>query len=164
MTRPAGIKIGRVGHPQGLTGRVRLHSSLPLASLKGVTRLQVGGIWLAVEGWGGAPTAPTVKLVGVSSRDAVAALNGQDLLADPSELQAGPDRVFYHDLVGLPVFDPLGNSLGVVLDVLENGPQDLLVISVAGEERLAPLQAPYVRLLEGRIELDAPPGLLDDEA
>lgn len=139
-----------------------MNATVNLSALRGVTRLQVGEVWLAVEAWGGTEAAPTVKLVGVNSREAAEALRGQDAVAQTAELDAGPERVFYHALIGLPVVTPSGNPIGTVEGVQENGPQDLLVIPMNGAGRLVPLQAPYVVLRDDRIELDAPPGLLDD--
>ena len=60
-----------------------------------------------------------------------------------------------------------GRQVGEVVDILDAGAQDVLIIRGVGErlrdraERLVPLQAPYVRVEEGSIHVDPIPGLFD---
>ena len=70
------------------------------------------------------------------------------------------DRTLAEALVGLRVY-------AEVVDILDAGAQDVLIIRGVGErlrdraERLVPLQAPYVRVEEGSIHVDPIPGLFD---
>ena len=60
-----------------------------------------------------------------------------------------------------------GLKVGEVVDILDAGAQDVLVIKGVGErlrdqtERLVPLQAPYVRVEEEGIHVEPIPGLFD---
>ena len=45
--------------------------------------------------------------------------------------------------------------------MIDTGAQDILVVRYAERDVLVPLQAPYVRVLEDKIEIQAVSGLFD---
>lgn len=69
------------------------------------------------------------------------------------------------DLVGLPVFDADGQSLGEVSDLQLGAAQDrLVVITAAGDEVLVPFVhelVPVVDIAERRVEVHPPAGLFE---
>jgi 16S rRNA processing protein RimM len=108
---------------------------------------------------------PVVKLSGVSDIGAAEALAGREIRVPESELEPLPEDSYYHfQIVGLEVRDRRGGVIGVVEDVLVTGGTDVLVVrGVGGEEALVPLCSEICRRIDpqaGRIELDAPEGLL----
>ncbi|GHG05073.1 ribosome maturation factor RimM [Deinococcus piscis] len=164
----------RVGHflgPQGLKGGVKLFVLGEAEQLTGLPR-----VW--VEGWGWLKlrrtelTYPGIALFlsGIDTREAAADLRGANVYAHDDELPALEEgSYYYHQLRGLAVHSA-GAQVGEVVDVLDMGYQDLLVVSHDYGESQVPLQAPYVVIEEEggeptRVTLteDAPAGLLGDD-
>ncbi len=159
------VEIGRLGAPYALGGGVRFRGEEVIAHL---SRVYVEGQgWRAVEGLRRVGKDLILHLAGVKTRDLAEALVGLRVYAlaeDLPPLEEG--RYYYFALLGLPVF--IGErQVGEVVDILDTGAQDLLVVRGVGERlrdratRLLPLQAPYVRVEEGRILVEPIPGLWD---
>ncbi len=79
-----------------------------------------------------------VKLTGIDSRTEAEQLIGYDIHINRSELPAASEGEYYWvDLIGLAVQTDQGVSLGKVIQIMETGANDVLVVS--GErERLIP--------------------------
>ncbi len=105
-----------------------------------------------------------VRLEGVADRAAAEQQVGAEVFAAREDLgDAGEDRHWWADLVGLPVVTVAGTAVGKVTGLLETGAVDVLVVTTdGGAEKLVPL-APYVEVdvKGGRIVVDPPEGLLD---
>jgi 16S rRNA processing protein RimM len=105
-----------------------------------------------------------VRLEGVPDRAAAEEQVGAEVLAAREDLgDAGEDRHYWADLVGLPVVTVAGAAVGTVTGLYETGAVDVLVVTTdGGDEKLVPL-APYVEVdVAGRrIVVDPPEGLLD---
>lgn len=102
----------------------------------------------------------------IPDRNAAEPLGGRYLLARSEELAApAEDEVYYHDLVGLEVVTVAGERVGVVREVFETSPADLLSVEFAsGETRFIPLTKPIIVSIdvgEGRLVIDPPAGLLE---
>ena len=111
-----------------------------------------------------------VRLAGVSDRNAAEALKGTELQIDRDRLPEADEDEFYHaDLIGLRADMVAGECLGEVVAVQNFGAGDLLEIRVDGSRKtvLVPFNAevvPEIDLDAGRLVIDPPAGLLDDEA
>lgn len=108
-----------------------------------------------------------VHFVGVDDRNAAEALTGEQLLADvpTAETPSGDEEFYDRQLIGLAVRRADGSTAGVVKDVMHPGVQDLLVVAVAGVERLVPFVAalvPVVDVAAGYLQLADVQGLLED--
>lgn len=92
--------------------------------------------------------ALVAKLAGVDTREAAAALRGEEVGVLRSELPASSEGEFYWaDLQGLSVQNLEGQPLGVVDGLLETGGSPVLVVK--GErERLIPFVDPVVQAVE----------------
>ena len=103
-----------------------------------------------------------VYLEGVPTVEAAKSLVNRTLYAPPDALPSPEKGDVYIDLlIGLPVMVD-GEDFGEVVEFVEAGGQDLLVIERDGEEILVPLQANYVHLSEESVAiLDAPEGLFE---
>ena len=98
-----------------------------------------GGVWL-------------VTLEGLSTPEAVRALQGSRLAVRERELPGLPTGQFYcYQLVSLEVFDDSGTRLGRVSEVLSTSGNDVLVVQGSGRERLIPMIDRTVR----KIDLEA---------
>ena len=110
-----------------------------------------------------------VRLSGVKTKEEADALRGTRLYAPRDALPALPDDEFYHaDLIGLSAVDTGGEDLGQVHAVLNHGAGDLLELRKRGRKGtvLVPFTleiVPTVDLATGRIVIDPPDGLFDEE-
>lgn len=109
-----------------------------------------------------------VKIAGIGSREAAAALKGWRLGLDRRHLPAaGEDEVYLADLIGLDVFTKQGSLIGRVADLMEAGSGLLLVVrpdEAPAKELLLPFHEEFLVDLDvaaGRLVLDPPEGLLE---
>lgn len=118
------LEIGRIGKPHGLRGDVlvSITSDRP-------ERTASGAVWVLDDGpVTVASSRPqkgrwVVHLVGIDSIEAVEALNGQIVRAEPIE---DPDALWVHELIGAEVRTPDGTAWGRVVTVIDNPADDLL--------------------------------------
>ncbi|MDP9762851.1 ribosome maturation factor RimM [Deinococcus enclensis] len=180
MTGPGNKEADRtrIGHllgPHGVQGGVKLFVLGDAAQVRALKRVYVEGRgWLRLTRTEALAPGVVLHLAGVSTREGAEALRGLNVWAADAELPAPEDGVYYyHELRGLTVTGAGGEALGEVVDVVDMGHQDLLLVRHAGGEAYLPLQAPYVdirlngrkRPLSVRLTDEAPEGLFDaDEA
>ncbi|WP_114311525.1 ribosome maturation factor RimM [Thermus caldifontis] len=159
------VEIGRFGAPYALQGGLKFRGEPVVAHLE---RVYVEGHgWRALEDLYQVGDELVVHLVGVRSRELAEPLVGLRVYAEVTELpplEAG--QYYYFALMGLPVFVE-GVQVGEVVDILDAGAQDVLIIRGVGErlrdqrEFLVPLQAPYVRVEAEGIHVEPIPGLFE---
>jgi len=160
------IRVGHVLAPFGVSGAVKLFVVGRPEQLLQLKRLYVADTgWLRIRVVEAQPPAVVVSFVGVEGREGAERLRGRQVFAHEDELPALPEgEYYYHELIGLPVRAPDGQAVGEVVDVMDAGSQDVLVVRHAGGQSMVPLQAPYVEVRRAEmIVLDAPPGLLGDD-
>jgi 16S rRNA processing protein RimM len=110
-----------------------------------------------------------VVVEGVADRDDAENLRGSLLLAPEADLPptGDPDEFYDHELEGLAVVTTDGTKIGVVAEVLHGAGNDLLQVSrEGGGELLVPFVnqiVPEVDVRGGRVVIDPPDGLLDEE-
>ena len=145
------VEIGRLGKPHGVRGEIKV---LPTIRDGG----QVSDLQRVFSGTEASVASPMVvesireqhtargltllfKFTGFDDRDAVTSLRGRRLYAQRSDLpDPGTQGLLYGDLVGCNVLDSGQNSVGVISDILERPPQDLVQIQLAsGRAILVPL-------------------------
>lgn len=161
--------MARVGRPHGVTGEVHLNEcALEAAELLALGPLEWRGgghtRMLTPRAARGVSGGLLARFAGVDTREAAAAIVNGELWVDAARLpDPGEGAAWTFEVVGLRVVTPEGRELGVVRDVIFNGPQALYV--VAGErERLLPGFAPFVRRVDvagGTVTLALPPGFED---
>ncbi|MCU0305364.1 MAG: ribosome maturation factor RimM [Thermoanaerobaculales bacterium] len=105
---------------------------------------------------------------GLRDRDAADSWRGHYLYLPEQSLDELPEGFVYeHHLVGLACRSPLGEDLGEVRG-LDRGPgQQRLVVRRGRREFLVPYVPEIVTAVDleaGTVTVDAPPGLLDDDA
>lgn len=98
---------------------------------------------------------PVVRLRGVASRDAAAALTGRIWYeARESFAPLGEDEFYVADLVGLEACTESGQKLGRIRDVWNFGGGDILVVGAGPDEHLVPFAGGHtlrVDALGGRV-------------
>lgn len=172
------IKVGKVADAWGVQGAVKIYpySADPQALLasrkwylspiaqapyafkaQGVVRVK------DVKRHGSVIVA---HFVGVTDRDAAAAFRGAEISVPRSSFpSAGPDEFYWVDLIGLKVVNREGIDLGLVDDLMSNGPQTVLVVNLRRSdgsihERLIPFVSVYIIDVDkdaGQIRVDWQP-------
>ena len=159
---------GRVLKPYGTMGWVKVEvlSSDPRRFAAGNSFILEGeeGRELVLQETRRATGALLVKFREVESREDAKSLAGRHLFITPEQMGKAPEGSYWeHDLLSLSVFTEEGRFLGKVVEVMETGANDVLV--VRGErELLIPMIGEVVveiDLEEGSITINPLPGLLD---
>jgi len=166
--------VGRVGKPHGVHGDVLVDviTDFPERLADGV-RFGVGdesaplefhhvhrvrfhkGKWL-------------LSVRGVRDREAIEAWRGRFLFLPEQALEDLPEGYYYeHHLVGLECRSPGGEVLGEVTGLDPGEGQSRLIVRTGNQERLVPYVPEIVsevNIADGFVIIDAPKGLLDDDA
>lgn len=165
------LVVARVGRPHGVRGEV----SVEVRTDEPDARLVPGQVLVTDPVAAGPLTIETARhhrdrvlltFTEVPDRTAAEELRGVLLLADVAA--DDEDEAWHtHELVGLRVVTVAGDDVGRVADVRPMPAQDLLVVELdSGAVRLVPFVAaivPEVDVAAGRLVIDPPGGLLDDE-
>ncbi|HYY53327.1 MAG TPA: ribosome maturation factor RimM [Myxococcales bacterium] len=157
------LAVGRVARAHGVRGRLLITPyNADSEALRRVRRLWVGEREFEVDRAERVNLGYLVALRGVADRDQADALKGNEVRVDRAELPALEEGEMYAvDLIGYEVSDPQGTVHGVVEDLEEAGPQDLLRLAGGA---LVPLGLVKEVLPQARrIVVDAPEGLFDLE-
>lgn len=139
------VIVGFIGAPHGVRGTVRVkaagtgqHLRKDMAPLLNGARKRILNVHQTPKGY-------LVDLEGVNDRSQAAALGGEELLLDRSELDDLEEGEFYvGDLIGMTAADESGTSLGVVEEVIENPAHEILLIRNENEELYLPFTLEHV--------------------
>jgi 16S rRNA processing protein RimM len=144
---PRLVTAGRIGRPHGLDGSFWVESATH--GLAAGTAVSVSGVERLVARRAGTDARPLVRLHGVDSREAAAAIGGELLLVSEHDTPLTEGEWLASDLEGCLV-----PGLGRVCRVLGAPSCDLLELE---DGTLVPLIADAVRSIDlenGRIEVD----------
>jgi 16S rRNA processing protein RimM len=167
---PAFLAVGKVRRPHGVTGDVLVEiytdfpdrlqpkvmvyageNHLPLTISR--QRFHNDGVLLAFDGFS------TPEQVG-RFRNQILYIKSEQV----EELPAG--EYYFHQLLGLSVFDETGEPLGEVTEIMETGANDVYVVTnVTGHELLLPAIDEVildVDLISKSMKVHLLPGLLDN--
>lgn len=172
-TKPSSrVCLGVITGAHGVRGtvRVRPFTAEPEAvSAYGEVSTEDGTRHFGLTVVGRAPKAQVlVQLTGVGDRAAAKALKGTRLFVPRERLPPAGEEEYYHaDLIGLAVEEVGGRALGTVTSVHNFGGGDVLeVVAAGGTAIMVPFTravVPVIDLAGGRIVIDPPPGLLEEE-
>ncbi|MDE0885904.1 MAG: ribosome maturation factor RimM [Myxococcota bacterium] len=108
-----------------------------------------------------------LRLEGVDDRTAAEGLRGSMVLVDAEKLEPlGDDEFYWHELMGWSVWTEQGESVGIVRELWNTGGHDVLVVVGERGQVLVPTARAIMKEVnraEGRIVIDAIPGLLGEE-
>lgn len=102
-----------------------------------------------------------LRFVEVQTREQAEALRGGHLMTPEVEEE---DAWYPHQLEGLDVVTPDGESLGKVIGLAQGTAHDFLLVDYKGSEVMVPFVfelVPEVLMSEGRVIVDAPEGLFE---
>ncbi|MDF9390964.1 MULTISPECIES: ribosome maturation factor RimM [Methylococcus] len=161
------VVVGRVAGAFGVRGWVKAVSFTdPPVNLVGYRpwTLRRGDVERTADVLEGREHGNTVivRLQGVDTREQAEALKGFEVTVRRSQLPPpAPGEYYRIDLIGLKVVNLEGVALGEIVDVMETGANDVLVVR-GDRERLLPfVQGEFVKsvnLEESRMVVDWDPG------
>lgn len=168
------LTLARFGAAHGVQGEVRLKSFTedPMAVASyGPLESADGRQFIVTDtrrAAGKALDMLVVRIKGVTDRGAAEALNGIELSVPRDRLpDADLDDFYYADLIGLTAETLAGEALGTVTAIHNHGAGDLLEVARAvGIPALIPFTrqiVPKIDVQSGKIVIDPPDGLLDQE-
>lgn len=138
------VVVGRIAGAFGVQGWVRVRSyteppeNIIDYSPWQVTNPEGSTLYTVAQGRAQGSDQIVVQLAGVSDRDQAQALRGCDVLVDRSQFSAPAAGEFYWaDLIGCDVVTESGVALGKVVDLVETGSNDVMIVR-ADRERLIP--------------------------
>lgn len=170
-SQPRYVVTGRIIKPHGILGwtKVEALTTNPRRFAVGKTFLvegRVTGERLCIQAVRRSGDVLLVKFRGVEDRNEAEKLKGKRLLVTAEELGEPPEGAFWeHQLLELEVITAGGRTLGRVVEVLETGANDVLVVE-GDREHLVPMTAEVVKevdLENGTIVIEPLPGLLEEE-
>ncbi|CEG58085.1 ribosome maturation factor RimM [Legionella fallonii] len=133
------VVIGRFGRPHGVKGFITVQSfTEPRDNILRYTDWHVllNNTWqlikiLSVEVHNKAIIA---TIEGYPEREMVASLTNVEIAIKKEQLAAlEPGEYYWHQLIGMKVVNPKGESFGVVTEIMPTGANDVLVVQ--GEKR-----------------------------
>ena len=166
------VRVGRVIKPHGLKGEVVVRGSgldaAAVGKLGSVRLVRENGAMVreaTIESARAQPPDLLVRFSVAHHVDTANELRGLWIEADRAALpEAGPDQVYYYELVGLEVVEEDGHALGRVREILPTGAHEVLIVEGETGEILIPYHSgtvlgwdPAARQIRVRL----PEGLLD---
>ena len=164
------VCLGVVTGPHGVQGAVRIKSFTEAAedvARYGPLADETGGRRFELQLIGAGKGVVIARLAGVEDRNQAEALRGLRLYLPRSALPRTETDEYYHaDLLGLEAVLGDGTSVGRVRAIHDFGAGDTLELTRPGAP---PVMVPFTRAIvpivepaAGRLVLDPPPGLLDE--
>lgn len=143
------ILIGEIVSAVGIKGQVKVKSYTETpGNFSDFGTLILGTKEVRIHSARAQGNMVTVKLEGIDSRDQAEGLVGEKLFIHESQLAELPEDTFYvRDLIGLEVRNAKdGNRVGDITDVIQNGPQDIYVISLdEGKSAMVPAVKEFIK-------------------
>ncbi|MGN8294073.1 ribosome maturation factor RimM, partial [Klebsiella pneumoniae] len=150
------IVLGKMGSSYGIRGWLRVFSSTEDAESIFDYQpwlIQKAGQWQVVEleSWRHHNQDIIIKLKGVDDRDAANLLTNCEIIVDSSQLPELEEGDYYwKDLMGCQVVTTEGYSLGKVIDMMETGSNDVLVIKANLKDAFG-IKERLVPFLDGQV-------------
>ncbi len=168
------LVLGKLGAAYGIRGWLKVFSSTEEASSIFDYQpwvIQYAGKWqqIELESWRHHNQDMIIKISGIDDRDAATLLTHCEIVVDSTQLPDLAEGDFYwKDLMGCRVINLQGYEMGKVIDLMETGSNDVLVVKAnlkdafGARERLIPfLNEQVIRkvdLTSSIIEVDWDPG------
>jgi 16S rRNA processing protein RimM len=165
------VPIGRFGRAHGVRGEIRFWPfNLESELLRGKKSIRIGHRKTRVESYRVAKLrfdakGCVLKLDEFGDRESVGCLTSQ-FWFEPRDVfpELAENEVYFTDLIGLVVVTAQGLEIGHVKDVLDLGPNEILVIDRGGTEAMLPNVDEFVQCMDldkGEIIVTPPEGLID---
>jgi 16S rRNA processing protein RimM len=165
------VLVAKFGAAHGVRGEVRVKSFTqdPAAILGYSPLVSRDGRQFTIEAVRPAGEVLVARVKELNDRNAAEAVTNLDLLV-PRDRLAGPmdeDEFLHADLIGLTAVTAGGETIGTVTAVFDFGAGDVLDVARSGKKAvMIPFTkqvVPVVDIAGGRLVVDPPVGLLEDE-
>ncbi len=163
MNAPASVRVGFIRRAVSLAGELEVEplGDNPERFLPG-SLLRLDGRDVEVErAHPAGGRVIRVKLAGIDDRDRAERQRGKYLEVEADRLADLPEGQYYEwQLIGLEVFDPAGEPLGRLEEVLQYPANDVYRVQGDSGEHLVPALRDVVREVDlgaGRMVVDLPP-------
>lgn len=168
MDKLSCFKIGYVAKTHGLKGEVTviLSESIDLDSIKSVFLEKTENlIPYFIEAFSDRTDKAFIKFEDVNSFEAANQLKGCSIYLSKTERPKSKRGEFYDDeIIGFSAEDKGLGLLGPVTEVMQSGPNRLLVLNYLGKEVLIPTNGPFILSINKttqKIIVQLPDGFLD---
>ena len=158
------VIMGYVSGAFGVRGWIKIHADTEYAdSLFDYPVWQLGkpgSTWQPYSFIEGAVQSKSIvaRLKGVDDRDQAFGLRGTSIAVLRNELPAPEeDEYYWADLVGLQVINQHDETLGTIVEMMETGAHDVMIVRGADGERLIPFVEPIlldVNMAERQVRVD----------
>ena len=164
------VLIGRVIKPHGLRGEVRIFPETDFPerfeqNKRLLLRLGKKVTWVHVESLRWQGNCLLIRFSGIDTRHDAEHIRNADVEIPRSWCHHLPQGEYYiADLIGLKVRTEAGESIGKLVDVIQQTAQDIYVILGGADEILIPAVPQFIKridLKKGEIIIDPIEGLLD---
>lgn len=165
------VLVAKFGAAHGIKGEVRVKSYTqdPAAILGYSPLVSRDGRTFTIETVRPAGEVLVARVVELKDRNAAEAVTNLDLLV-PRERLAGPmdeDEFLHSDLIGLTATTTAGETIGTVTAVFDFGAGDVIDVARRGKRAVmipfTKAVVPVVDIAGGKLVVDPPAGLLEDE-
>lgn len=169
------LNVGKIVNTQGIKGEVRVISSTDFVA----ERFKKGQELYLFQGKN-APIKLTVNSHRKHKNFQIVSFENHPNINDVEKYRDGILRIpsdglrdlaenefYYHEIIGLTVFDETGTELGKIKEILSPGANDVWVVQrPVKKDALIPYIESVVKTVnvaEGRVDVEIPEGLIDDE-
>jgi 16S rRNA processing protein RimM len=138
------IAIGKFGSAHGINGAIKVNAyTQPTSGMIDYTPWQIhdsdGWQLLEIENTRVQNNRLIVKLSSIDSREQAEEMVNKEIFIEAAQLPSlNPGEYYWKDLIGLSVYNHVGVHLGKVIELLETGANDVLVLKGEDKERLIP--------------------------
>lgn len=135
------IKIGEVVNVVGLRGEIKIYPHCENKErFETLQAIYFNDKQVSIEKVRYKDNLVILKVFGVDDRDSAEACRGKEVFMDDEELEQLPKGTYYvKDIIGYQVEDQRRGMIGILIDVKDNGAQNLFIIEKnQGGELLVP--------------------------
>ncbi|TCV99296.1 ribosome maturation factor RimM [Biostraticola tofi] len=157
MTSPDNpIVLGKMGSTYGIRGWLRVFSSTEDAESIFDYQpwfIKRAGNWqhIELEGWKRHNQDLIIKIKGIEDREAAGLLTNCEILVDSTQLPAlDAGDYYWKDLMGCQVITTAGYQLGAVIDMMETGSNDVMVVKANLKDAFG-IQERLIPFLDGQV-------------
>ncbi len=157
MTSPDNpIVLGKMGSTYGIRGWLRVFSSTEDAESIFDYQpwfIKRAGNWqhIELEGWKRHNQDLIIKIKGIEDREAAGLLTNCEIVVDSTQLPAlDAGDYYWKDLMGCQVITTAGYQLGAVIDMMETGSNDVMVVKANLKDAFG-IQERLIPFLDGQV-------------
>lgn len=163
-------KIGFILKPHGLKGEVTvsLDAGIPedIESLKSVFLEKDNGLVpYFIEAISVRGQKAFVKFEDVNSLEMAGEISRQGIfIPKPERAKSKPGEFYPDEVIGFEVYDESDELIGTIKEVMDEGPNPMLIINHKTKEVLIPLNSPFIQNVDKRkkkFTVNLPDGFLD---